>query len=94
MSSLSERLRTARLLAHDLGTRELDRLAGLTEGHTSAIETGTRPNVEVRTATALASVLGVSLDWLANGEGRAPGERSVREAVNAARSTRSSTDAA
>ncbi len=89
MSSLSTRLRDARSLT-SLGTRELDRLAGLTEGHTSAIETGTRPNVEARTAAALARVLGVTLDWLIEGTGKAPSLRAVRAAVEVARSSKTS----
>ena len=68
-----------------LSTRELDRLAGITEGHTSLIETGARPNIEARTAASLARVLGVSLDWLVTGAGKEPSERAVRSAVAAAR---------
>lgn len=77
-------------MAGDLGTRELDRLAGLTEGHTSAIETGNRPNVEARTAAALARVLGVSLDWLVTGTGPTPSERRIKVAVEQARTSRTS----
>lgn len=72
-------------MARSLSTRELDRLAGLTPGHTSAIETGGRPNVEVRTAGALAGVLGVSLDWLVWGNGRGPSGRAVGSSVEHAR---------
>ena len=68
-----------------LGTRELDRLAGLGEGHVSMIETGRRPSIEARTAVALAEVLGASLDWLLKGTGQAPSERRVRESVARAR---------
>jgi DNA-binding Xre family transcriptional regulator len=81
-------------LAGDLGTRELDRLAGLTAGHTSAIETGNRPNVEARTAAGLCRVLGVSIDWLVLGDGRAPTERTVRAAVHSARVSHAKTSAA
>lgn len=80
----SARLRKARGLV-DLSARELDRLAGLAEGHTSLIENGTRAAVEAKTAQALARVLGISLDWLIAGLGKMPSERTVRSAVDAAR---------
>lgn len=83
--SLSERVKQARALAGSLGNRELDRLAGLAEGHTWAIETGARTNAEARTVAAIAGVLGVSLDWLVAGHGRAPSARTVRAAVAVAR---------
>lgn len=75
-----------------LSTRELDRLAGLTQGHVSAIENGTRPRVELRTAEAIATVLGISLDWLSSGDGKVPSTRSVRAAVEVARAARSDRD--
>lgn len=83
---VSDRLLQARALASKLGCRELDRLAGLAEGHVSMIETGRRPNLEMSTATALVRVLGVSLDWLVSGVGPTPSARSVRMSVEAARS--------
>lgn len=55
-----------------LSSRELDRLAGLGEGHTSLIETGRRKNISTETAASIARVLGVSLDWLVLGRGRNP----------------------
>ena len=86
--TLSVRLRQVRGLV-GLSARELDRLAGLAEGHCSLIENGTRPHVEVRTAQSLARVLGVSLDWLIDGSGRTPSERAVRAAVESARTAKS-----
>lgn len=62
-NSFGERLRKARLSA-GLSARGLDKKAGITRGHTSLIEAGVRPNVELKTARALADALGVSLDWL------------------------------
>lgn len=82
--SLSERLRQVRLIG-GLGCRELDRLAGLGEGHVSMIETGKRPNIESRIAAALADVLGLSLDWLVRGLGPNPSAKRVRAAVERAR---------
>lgn len=94
-TTIGERLRHARVAAGDLGTRELDRLAGLTVGHTSAIESGRRPSIEARTAARLACVLGLSLDWFVNGTGRRPTVRSIRRAVRRARaSARSDADSA
>ena len=91
--SLSEHVRMARALS-GISARELDRLANLAEGHTSLIENGSRPNVEARTAAAIAQVLGVSLDWLVSGEGKAPTERGVKAAVEAARAKSSPKPAA
>jgi transcriptional regulator with XRE-family HTH domain len=54
-----------------ISARELDRRAGLAEGHTSLIETGTR-GVEAKTLAALAGALGVSLDWLVLGRDATP----------------------
>lgn len=90
--SLSLRLRRARELA-GISARELDRLARLTEGHTSLIESGERSNVEARTATALATTLGLSLDWLITGKGRDPIEADIRTAIERARAARASSAA-
>lgn len=84
---MGARVRELRLIA-GITTRELDRLAGLVQGHASAIETGTRTNVESRTAIGLSNALGASLDWLLKGEGKAPSPSAVRRAVAAAKSGR------
>ena len=64
MSNLfATRLREARL-STGLSARALDREAGITRGHTNLSESGYRPNVELKTARALANALRVSLDWL------------------------------
>jgi transcriptional regulator with XRE-family HTH domain len=83
-TTISQRLRQARELG-DLKARELDRLADISEGHTSLIESGARPHPESKTAMALAKTLGVSLDWFLLGEGKDPSVRSIRVAVDAAR---------
>lgn len=83
--SLGDRLALARALVPGLTAKELARLAGLSPPHVHAIETGLRPRVETRTASALADVLGVSLDWLVRGLGRDPSARRVRGAVADAR---------
>lgn len=89
MDTLAERLRFARLLTDGsnkrLSSRELDRLAGLCDGHTSLIERGVKPRIELKTAIGLAEVLGLSLDWLALGKGAAPAKDAVIAAVTAAR---------
>lgn len=85
-TTIAERVALARgLAAPPLAARELDRLAELGEGHVSMIETNRRPNIEARTATRLARVLGVSLDWLLGGSGPAPSPSEVTAAVKAAR---------
>lgn len=90
--SFSERLKQVRALAPPgTSARTVDRLAGLTPGHTSLIEGGLRLNVEARTAEALARVFGVSLDWLISGIGDAPSARRVRAALSKALEAESST---
>lgn len=83
-ATLRSRLEQLRKMA-GVPRRELDRLARLGEGHTTMIVLGKRKSVEAATASALASVLGVSLDWLVNGEGDPPSAAVVRAAVRAAR---------
>ncbi len=53
--------------------------------HVSLIEKGDGKGVQARTVSALAGVLGVSLDWLFLGSGDEPTEESVRAAVQRAR---------
>lgn len=85
---MSETLGSRLLYARELtgiSSRELDRLAGTTEGHASMIERGERPRIEVATADKMAIVLGLSLDWLVRGAGRRPTKRHVVAAVEQAR---------
>lgn len=70
--------------AAGLKARELDRLAGITEGHTSFIENGKIANPSTDTARALAHVLGLSLDYLLSGVGSPPTEGEIRTAVASA----------
>lgn len=81
---VGKRIRELREAA-GLSARELGRLARLpSPAHVSLIEASDRP-INTTTATALAAVLGCSLDYLVNGVGRAPGVRAVRASVEEAR---------
>lgn len=68
-----------------LSARELDRLAEITEGHTSLIESGVVQRVTADIASQLARPLGLSLDWLIEGKGPEPVEADVLRAVETAR---------
>lgn len=81
MGARLRELRQAAALKH----RELDRLAGITEGHARMIETGVVTNACIHTVTKLARVFGASLDWFVAGNGRAPSARTLRSAVKSAR---------
>lgn len=83
MNSPWERLRWARLAA-GISARELDRLAGLAEGHTALLEAGKKNGLEMRTATKLVRALGVTLDWLVMGEGDVPTAERILSAVQSA----------
>ena len=72
-------------MASDLSGRELARLAGISESHPWLIESGQRPHVASHLLAAMARVLGVSLDWLINGEGETPTPEDVQAAVEEAR---------
>lgn len=74
---MAARLRWARDVA-GLAGRDLDKLAGLTPGHTASIEAGRRANPRVGTVLALARVLGVTCDWLIDGSGAAPSRAVLR----------------
>jgi transcriptional regulator with XRE-family HTH domain len=81
---LATRLGLLRNMAQ-VGNRELDRLAGITAGHSWLIENGKRENPELKTLEAIASATGASVGWLAAGEGRPPTVEQVHVAINAAR---------
>lgn len=89
--ALAERLQLAFSLA-DVTARELDRLAGETQGHFSLmvdrLRKRTDSDIETETAESYARVLGVSLDWLIRGAGREPSKNRVRAAVEAARASK------
>jgi len=55
-------------------------------GHCAQIIAGKIKEPRRATLRSIARVLGCSYAWLAEGEGRAPGKRAVREAVDLARS--------
>lgn len=65
--SVCARVRQARQ-KRGIGSRDLDRAAGLKEGHTAVIE-GRDGDLEGDTAQRLARALRVSLVWLLSGEG-------------------------
>lgn len=67
-----------------LSARELDRLAEMTEGHTSLLESVVE-NVRTDTLAKLARTLGVSIDWLVTGEGAEPTADVVTSAIETAR---------
>lgn len=83
LNSPWDRLRWARLAAN-ISARELDRLAGLAEGHTALLEAGKKNDIEMRTAKKLKSALGVTLDWLVIGEGDPPTTEHILSSVKAA----------
>ncbi len=76
MKTFGSRLKWARDTAN-LSARKLDKLAGITPGHTTAIEAGRKQDITTSTAAKLAHALGVSLDWLISGDGPRPTERSL-----------------
>ncbi len=84
LMTVVERLREARKKA-DLTGAELGKLAGLSGGVVSMIESGNRKDPSGSTVAALAKVLGVSADWLLTGAEPEPTEEQIRAAVAAAR---------
>ncbi len=82
MNTLPERLKWARELM-GLSARDLDKLAKITPGHTASVEIGRRKSPSAETARALARALGVSLDWLVDGNGMAPSEAQLRAQARA-----------
>lgn len=70
-----------------LALREIDRLCDpqLGLGHCRQIATGKIPDPGTSALRRIAGVLGCSFAWLAAGEGKAPRERAVWEAVETAR---------
>lgn len=81
---LPKRLRAARVAA-GLSTRELSRLAGLSEVTCSHIETGRIESPSVASVDALARVLGCSLSWLVRGDGEMPAPANIAYYVALAR---------
>lgn len=83
-ADIAGRLRLARESA-GLSASGLSKLARITGSHVGLIEAGERVNPQLKTLAAIASVLGVSLDWLVYGEGEMPAPDDVRASVEAAR---------
>lgn len=69
--TIGERVKLARE-TRKLGSRALDRAAGLTVGHVAVIEGRGAETIDSSTATKLAGALRVSLDWLLLGQGDGP----------------------
>jgi transcriptional regulator with XRE-family HTH domain len=72
---------TANGLGDPLSSSQVSQLAGLVRTHVWLIETSARTNFTIDTIARIAEVLGVSLDWLYRGVGRAPTPGSVRAAI-------------
>ncbi len=67
-----------------MSQRELCRVADLNENQISLIERGKRENIETDSAKAIASVFGVTLDWLIGGIGGPPDASDVAISAGAA----------
>lgn len=82
--TFASRLRQTREAAKISGS-ELSKLAGVSRGLVSSIETGTTTRPQITTLMAIANVFGVSCEYLLNGEGAAPTKAELRERLIAAR---------
>lgn len=87
MQTLGDRVAHLRTRA-ELSGSELARLSGLARSHVQLIESGARMALQADTLLALATVLGVSLDWLVRGLGEEPSPETIRAAVEVARARR------
>ncbi len=77
MDSIAARVKWIRSKT-GLSARAIDSMAELTPGHTALIETGARSDPSAGTLTKLARALGVSLDWLSDGQGLPPSESQLK----------------
>lgn len=68
--------------------REIDRLTGLSLGHTQQIVAGDVRDPGGATLTRIASTIGCTAGWIVAGEGRAPTARGVTAAIAEARAKR------
>lgn len=68
--------------------REVDRLAGLTPGHSLLVASGRKLNANSHTLAALGVVLGISLDWLVLSRGEPPTAAQIQAAVQRAMAER------
>ncbi len=84
MRTLSERLKWA-CEASGLSERGVAKAARLKSWrHVSFLVSGTRTNPELKTLQAIAGALGVSIDWLVNGDEPKPDAEHVRVTAQAA----------
>lgn len=79
-----ERLRALREKA-EISCGQLSILAGLSPRHCDLIERRKSDKIEVPTLIALAHVLGCTVGYLANGEGREPSAAVLKRSIAAAR---------
>jgi transcriptional regulator with XRE-family HTH domain len=86
MDTLVKRLKWAREAA-GLSQRALSALSGLASSHVQLIESERAVGINITTAQALGSVLGVSLDWLMGGVGELPAVESIAAAIERAHAT-------
>lgn len=82
-AGLVQRLRALRKIG-DVSLLEQDRLAQLARGHSQAIDCGRKRNLSARTLLSLATVYGVSMDYLYRGVGPRPSDGSVVMAIDVA----------
>lgn len=68
----------------DISAREVDRLLGRAEGHTSLLEAGRTSGIEAKTVSVMAELFGVSMDWLFSGIGAAPRPADVKKTIELA----------
>jgi transcriptional regulator with XRE-family HTH domain len=83
-SGLAERLRQLRERA-GLSQRALSSLAGLSPSEVRLLESRERMDPRARVLVSLARTLGVTTDFLLNGEGELPSPEALATALHAAR---------
>lgn len=79
--TLAARVKYVRGFVPTLSKRQLSLMAGLSPSMVGMIERGQRMSLESETASGLADVLGVTLDWLLLGRGSNPKVRSTTEHI-------------
>ncbi len=82
MKTIGERIFEARKMS-GLSAALLGEKAGLSKAIVSMLEGGQRENPHVNTVSAIAKVLGVSVEWLISGIGPEPKSEAVRATVAA-----------
>lgn len=82
--TVGQRLKETRTLS-GLSTKEVDKLAGISPGHTWTLEKAETASAEAKTLNAVCVVLGLSLDYLVRGEGEPPTKEQIDAAVATAR---------